>query len=341
MLHLSSYRVPLDKKGIATIDAGRLLPFEREVVNFLRQWFDTSGELGVFTSGTTGKPKEIRLSKEQFVRSAGATIKFLNLQEGERALLSLSPGYIAGKMMIVRAITGKLNLFVRTPGANPLLHSGESFDFVALVPLQAYEAVRNPQSIENLKKIRNLIIGGGKLDTKTEDILSGLHQHIFHTYGMTETLSHVAMRRIAPVRETFYSALPGISFELDGRGCLVVNAPSLLKAPVITNDVVELKDEYSFRYTGRYDNMINSGGVKLFPEEIEKKLEAIIPFPYYISAEKDERLGQRLVLKIETSQPITGLETKMKQVLDKYEFPKEIYYLPQFERTVSGKVIRD
>lgn len=341
MLHLSSYRIPLDKESVAAADRSRLLPFERKVLAFLDQWFDDSAEMRVFTSGTTGKPKEMVFAKEQFISSAMATIKFLGLREGERALLSLSPDYIAGKMMIVRSILGKLELYVRTPGANPLLAAGQSFDFVALVPLQVYEAVRNPQSFENLKKIRNLIIGGGNLEGATERVLSGLDQAVFHTYGMTETLSHVAMRSLAPRLEKYYQALPGISFRQDKRGCLVVNAPSLLKEPIVTNDVVELRDAYSFRYLGRYDNVINSGGVKLFPEEIEKKLEALILFPYYISAEKDERLGQKVVLKIEHVKPLPGLETKMKQVLGKYEYPKKIYYCSRFARTLSGKVVRE
>ena len=282
----------------------------------------------------------MRFTKKQFAESARRTIEFLGLQKGEKALLSLSTDYIAGKLMVVRAIVGDLDLYVQKPESNPLLSIGVEVDFAAFVPMQIREMLENPISFERFKKIRNVIIGGGSLDVDSEMKISSLSQNVFHTYGMTETLTHIAMRELAPKTRVYYSALPAVSFEIDGRSCLVINVPYLYKEPMVTNDIIELIDEFSFRYIGRYDGVINSGGVKLIPEEIEKKLEEIIELPYYISSEKDIFLGEKVVLKIESTEPIQGLEEILKLGLDKYEFPKEIYFVERFERTENGKVIR-
>ncbi len=341
MIIFKKHKIPIDKKAIQAFHTDRLLPYERKVLAFVKEWYSESPTIVVKTSGTTGKPKEMSFTKGQLVESARRTISFLGLQKGEKALLSLSTDYIAGKLMLVRAIVGDLDLYVREPESNPLLSLEEDIDFAAFVPMQVREMLREKVSFERFRKIRNLIIGGGVLNIQTEKQLSSLSQNIYHTYGMTETLTHIAMRRIAPKNQNFYSALPGVSFRQDERACLVIDVPYLYNEAIVSNDIVELLDEYSFQYIGRYDNVINSGGVKLFPEEIEKRLADFIAVPYYISSESDERLGQRVVLKIESNRPVEGLEKLLTERLERYERPKKIYYLSEFERTKTGKVIRD
>ncbi len=340
MLILKNNKIPLNKKSILSLKEDSLLIYEQKVIDFLKDWFNEEKEIKVKTSGTTGKPKEISFSKEQFVESAKRTIAFLGLRKGEKALLPLSTDYIAGKLMVLRAIVGELDLYVKEPSSNPLLLSDVESDFAAFVPMQLREILGNPVSFDRFERIRNVIIGGGVLNNKTEKRLSFLPQNIYHTYGMTETLTHIAMRQIAPVKEDFYRALPDVSFDLDNRDCLIVKVPFLYDEVLITNDIVELLDKSSFRYIGRYDNVINSGGVKLFPEEIENKLAELIFVPYYISSEPDERLGQRVILKIESGEPIEGLEELLSNKLKKYERPKKIYYEKKFRRTENGKLIR-
>lgn len=303
--------------------------YEKPVGNFIYDWFDNHTYIDLKTSGSTGEPKLIRMEKQAMVNSALATGDFLNLHAGNKALLCLPMDYIAGKMMFVRALILGLDLDFIEPTSNPLQNNNTNYDFVAMVPMQ----VQN--SIKNLSQIKKLIIGGTSINHQLKNDLMQQPTQIFETYGMTETCTHVAAKKIGT---DIFNALPNVSFSIDDRNCLTIDASKISSEKIITNDIVELISNNQFVLKGRIDNVINSGGVKLFPEEIESKLSSHITNRFYITSNEDEALGQKVVLVIE-SEPYK-MEDAIFNDLSKFEKPKQIIFKPKFEETISGKVIR-
>jgi len=297
---------------------------------FLLDWFDENSFVMVQTSGTTGIPKAIKIDKQAMVFSALATGDFFDLLPGNTALLCMSTKYIAGKMMLVRAMILGLALDVVTPNSNPLQNNTTIYDFVAMVPLQ-FE-----HSISKLHQIRKLIIGGAKLEYSQKQMAKEIKTQIYETYGMTETITHIAAKSIT---DDFFSTLPNITVAVDNRNCLVINAPNISKEKIVTNDIVSLRSSTSFKWLGRFDNVINSGGVKLFPEQIEEKLQHLITNRFFIAAEPDKQLGERIVLIIESAEKI-DVSPKLFDVLDKYERPKAVYFVSNFEVTETNKINR-
>ena len=340
MIFFQNIRLPFSKDEILRAGTENLLEHEKKVLYFLKLWYDDSPTVTVNTSGTTGKSKAITFRKQDFLESARRTLTFLDIREGEKALLSLSTDYIAGKLMVVRAIAGNLDLQVGDIASNPLKNLAADIDFAAFVPLQVNAIINEPDTLQRFKKIKTVIIGGGILDDGLSGKLKTFPNRIFHTFGMTETLTHVAMRKISGEQENIYRALPGISFQTDEKSRLIIHIPYLPAKEVITNDMVELIDEYSFRYTGRYDNIINSGGIKISPEKVEAKLKPYINKPFFLGKENDPVLGEKVVLYIESTTPLPGIEALVKKYLNPYERPKKIYYIDKFNRTDTGKIIR-
>ena len=311
--------------------------FEISVGRFLEQWLNFDPAITLTTSGSTGAPKTIELFKEAMVHSAQATGSYFKLGAGTRALLCLSADYIAGKMMLVRAMTLGWDLHIVAPAKDSLVEYDNDYDFVAMVPYQVYH------SIEALDKVKKLIIGGGVVSAELEDRLQSKQTEVFATYGMTETISHVAVRRLNGFARTeVYSALPGIQFETDQRGCLVIHAPKLNPNPVVTNDLVQLESGVAFKWMGRLDNVVNSGGHKLIPEVIEAKISDLISGRFIIAAEPDPLLGERLILVLERNpgDPTPDIN-RVFQVLDPYERPKKIYSASRFPMTATQKIKRD
>ena len=303
---------------------------------FIKEWLDEEDFITVHTSGSTGIPKKIKLAKEQVKNSAIATANYFGLKENSSALLCLSADYIAGKMMLVRAMVSGWELFSTEPSKNPFAHFNTSVDFAAMVPYQAYHSLRN------LNKVKKLIVGGGAVSKDLEQKFQKLPTCIFATYGMTETISHIGIRPLnGPEKSHVYAALPNVKFTQDSRACLQISAPDINDDLVRTNDIVELISPTSFRFLGRYDNVINSGGVKIHPEIIEEKLSAYINLPFFIAAEKDEALGERVILIIENNEEsnIKNFD-KIFSILSNYEKPKKIYNLPKFIYTETGKIKR-
>ncbi len=302
---------------------------DEAVLTFLKE-FSGLESLPVNTSGSTGTPKSLLLQKKNMRASARATLKALNLKPGDKALLCLSAEYIAGKMMLVRWLEGELDLYLSSVTADPLKEIDGEFDFSAMVPYQV------KSSYEELPRIKKLIIGGGPLDNELERELKKMPGEIYHTYGMTETISHIALRRInGKLKSEFFKALPGVGFSLDNRDCLVIDAPSIGVKQLITNDIVELNDKHSFIWRGRYDNVVNSGGIKLQPEEIEKKIKNLSQ-PFFVCGFPDKKWGEKLVLIIEGDKR----STVNFEELQPYQKPKEVFYLPYFVRTENGKIKR-
>ena len=309
---------------------------EKLIGEFLRQWFNDSPFLTVRTSGSTGTPKNIKIAKNAMINSAVATGDFFDLPSGTSALLCLSAGYIAGKMMLVRAMTLGWHLHIVAPEKDALTQYDNSYDFVAMVPYQVHHSLRA------LQKVKKIIIGGGEINPKLEAKLQSLSTQVFATYGMTETVTHIAARSVNGTNKSnYYSALPNVCFEKDERGCLVIDAPTVSEKRVVTNDLVNLISKTQFEWLGRYDNVINSGGIKVFPEQVEKKLSNFIFQPFIIASEKDAILGNQVILIIETDSPVNKETIKNAfSVLENYQRPKKIYTFSKFPITETGKIKR-
>ena len=314
-------------------------PYEEAVGTFLINWLDEKAYVLVNTSGSTGAPKPIKVQKAHMVHSALATAKHFNLPEKTTALLCLPAHYIAGKMMLVRAIVLGWHLDTAQPKVNPLDTVYKRYDFCAMTPLQL------DNSLSRLHLLNKLIVGGGAIPAPLIPKIQDITTKIYETYGMTETVTHIAARRINSKKKKDliipFKTLNRVTVECDERGCLVIKAPHVSSDPVVTNDIVEVLTYKKFIWLGRIDNVINSGGVKLHPEQIEHKLGAIIDSPFFVAGLPDEKLGEKLVLFIEQEKPLVFPEAFERTMgLDKFEHPKEIISVPSFQRTTTGKIQR-
>jgi len=307
------------------------------IAEFAGQWLNDRPTVTVTTSGSTGEPKTFEVKKSAMLKSAQMTADYFGFKKGDKALLCLSTQYIAGKMMMVRAFLSGLNLICIPPSSSPLANLEMEIDFAPLVPMQVHDQ-------KNLQRVKKILLGGAPLSKALEKSLQHTPGLIFHGYGMTETLSHVAIRHVnGPERSAIYTALPGISFSTNDRACLQIEAPFLEKK-ITTSDVVVLLNETNFLWKGRYDSVINSGGIKLFPEELEQKISELIPYNYFISGKADERLGQKVVLVIEakiSEDELRDLETLVANKLSPFERPKNILLTEKFCYTESGKIDRN
>lgn len=311
--------------------------YERAIGNFLLYWLDDSDTLVVFTSGSTGVPKTIALKKEHMVNSALATGSFFNLGPGSTALHCLSANFIAGKMMLVRAMVLGWEIDLVEPSSDPLEFTSKPYEFAAMVPLQVQS------SISNLNQIYTLIIGGAPISPHLKSILGKVDTRIFETYGMTETITHIALRELGKGTDSNnFKTLPDVLLSKDDRGCLVIEALKVSEGTVVTNDMVDLISSSEFQWLGRYDNVINSGGVKLIPEQLESKLSALIKSRFFVAGVPDALLGQKLILLVEGRVDEDQLFHDIQSLssVSKFEIPKAIYSVPQFVETSSGKVNR-
>ncbi|HAR74177.1 MAG TPA: AMP-dependent synthetase [Flavobacteriaceae bacterium] len=316
--------------------------FEQSVKDFLVEWFSDSDIMIAHTSGSTGTPKEIILTKENMRKSANMTGRYLHLEKGNSALLVMPVTYIAGKLMLVRAVEIGLRLICMQPTSHISLdeinrgisQGFTSIDFVALTPMQ----VEN--SLDFVSRCQKLIIGGAPLSKKVKQELFAFENEVYETYAMTETITHIAFKQVAnqkyPNVEQVFEAFDEVTISQDERGCLVIDTP-YDGLQVVTNDVVELIDTRKFNWIGRADNVINSGGIKLFPEQIENKLKPFIHSDFYITSKADELLGQKLILVVEGEERSLDFSSAD---LTKYQVPKEIVFIPTFHRTESGKIKR-
>ncbi|GGF10545.1 AMP-binding protein [Flavobacterium limi] len=304
-------------------------PNEQAIGEFLLDWFDEKQYIEMKTSGTTGLPKLVRLQKQAMIQSALATGDFFDLKPGDKALLCLPVKFIAGKMMLVRSLILGLDLHITEPSTEPLALNKVIYDFVAMVPLQVQNSIRA------LNKVKKLIVGGAKMDAGLEEKLLPLKTVVYETYGMTETITHIAARKVG---EKVFTVLPNIKISKDNKGCLMISIPSISEEPIITNDLIELIKENQFTFLGRIDNVINSGGVKLIPEQIEAKLIGKINSRFFVTGIPDSILGEKLILVIEGEKQ--DFQVDFFDGLDKYEKPKEIVFIPKFKENENGKLLR-
>lgn len=309
------------------------------ILAFLRQWDSSVDYIQVKTSGSTGSPKTIQAPKEFMVRSAIRTCHFFHLCRSSVALLCLPATYIAGQMMIVRAIVSGMNLIVGSPKGNPAERLDTNVDFCAMVPNQVLNCLQNPQSIN---KIHSLIIGGGKVSEQLSAQLKCVKTNCYETFGMTETLSHIAVRKVSPIEEQYFTTLEGIEVKASERGTLTIDYQDLEIEQMETNDIVEVLNANTFRWLGRADFVINSGGIKISPEEVEREIGKIYPeMRFCISSRPDTKLGNRLVLVAENLPiPATDLLTNLKISIRNYFAPKEVVVVESLPTNQNGKLDR-
>lgn len=283
--------------------------------DFLSEWNNGSDRVLVHTSGSTGKPKPMMVEKKRMLNSARITCDFLGLKPGDSALLCMSLDYIAGKMVVVRSIERRLHLISVSPSGHPLKDINEEITFAAMVPMQVYNTLQVPEERERLTHIRHLIIGGGAIDASLEKELQALPGNIaiWSTYGMTETLSHIALRRINGAEASeWYQPFDSVKISQTEEGCLVIDAPLVCAETLVTNDIVEIEsyiynkveknevmEKLRFRIKGRKDNVICSGGIKIQIEEVEALLKPHLEKPFMLAKKKDEKFGEIAVLLTE------------------------------------------
>jgi O-succinylbenzoic acid--CoA ligase len=323
--------------------------FVKSAFEFCSDWLEGKEFFEQKTSGSTGTPKIIRLERSQMIASALATKGFFGTGENTKIGCCLNPEYIAGKMMLVRAMVWKSEIELVAASSNPLLEISETPDFLAMVPLQVEQSLSDPRSLEQLQKVQNLIIGGAPLSGNLKALIVKSGIQAFQTYGMTETVSHIALAKITADQLT-YRTLPGVEIGVDERQALWIRSQMSGTLQIQTNDQVKLISENTFQWLGRVDFVINSGGVKIHPELLEAKASGILEdyFPnsqFFFAGIKDEKFGEKLILVIEGVQPsdtsAEDLKEKLKSVLNQFENPKELFFVNHFIRTPSGKLDRN
>ena len=321
---------------------------------FLEEWRDESPYVRVQTSGSTGAPKQMLVEKRRMLASARRTNDFLGLQPGDTALLCMSLDYIAGKMMVVRALERNLKLICVEPSGHPMKQGDGSFvtsagdvtkepspcyTFAAMVPMQVYNSLQVAEERERLREIKHLIIGGGAIDEALAQELKDFPNGVWSTYGMTETLSHIALRRLnGEEASEWYTPFPSVEVSLSEDGCLVIDAPEVCSERLVTNDIAALDGKGRFRILGRKDNVICSGGLKIQAEEVERQLLPHLREPYLITKRHDARLGEAMVLLTEGS--VSEARQVCERVLTKYHQPRVYLHVDHIPLTETGKPAR-
>lgn len=323
-----------------------------DLINFRSKALETK------TSGTTGVPKAIRIPRRDLVASAKLTARSFKLKEGARVLLCLPGNFIAGKMMVVRAMVTGSDLHMIDPRGSVMenLRSKDRFQFTAMIPLQLHRAIQEDRARVQ-QQFDTILLGGGPVSSALIEDVRELDTAIFQSYGSTETVTHVALRALNPAAlkkkmirtatafgDVPFQAIGKCTFSIDPRGCLVIYTPHLSTKKHVTNDLVDLINDTQFRWQGRWDNVILSGGKKIFPEQLETRTAGVIPYPHYFTSTPDDQLGQAVMLVLEANDPaelvLPEVMDRLMHILDPHELPRRVRALRTFARTDSGKVIR-
>lgn len=323
------------------LNESNLQYWERGIYEFILKWFNNSDFILQHTSGSTGTPKEIKLKKSAMIASATNTLNFFNLRKDENAWLCLPIGNIAGKMMVVRAIVGGLNLLISEPEGTPQLLN-EKIDITAMVPLQLQNIINKNIDLSNIKTI---IVGGASVNYSLQNSIQEIPSVVYASYGMTETCSHIALQRLnGDFPDRYFKTLNSISIKLNSDECLVINAPSLSLNSITTRDIVKIISPTEFKWLGRFDNVINSGGLKISPERLENDISSVIKTECLIVPVNDDLLGQKLALIIEGEYDEIlrdNIIMELNQFINKYQIPKEVYFIESFPRNNSMKIDRN
>jgi len=320
--------------------------WEKDIFRFILDWISPLELLEVHTSGSTGIPRKIEIPKIYFEASAKASVRLMNIKKNGISFLCLPTQYIAGKMMVVRSMVGGLDLHYTEPSSTPDMSKIQKVEFAGMIPMQVAKLLTTEKGQKDLNKIKKLIVGGSFIPTSLEDKVKSLSNEIWATYGMTETITHIALRRLnGPDASDLYTPMPTVKVHLDERGCAVIDAEYIGIKDLVTNDLAQISADGRFRILGRIDNVVMSGGLLLLPEIIEKKLHGFLDQDFFLAGLRDHELGERLVIFIED--PENELEAKeddiwniLRKKLTGYDIPKSIIFMEEFSRTVSGKILR-
>ncbi|NNC84105.1 MAG: AMP-binding protein [Flavobacteriales bacterium] len=319
--------------------AGSTDAFHQQIILQIERWSSDAEVMHLKTSGSTGEPKSIALKKDWMMHSARATAKRLDLAQGQSALLCLPVQFIGGLMMLVRAMVLGMDIYPIQPSMDPELPAQGKFDFAAMTPPQVTSLLDRGNVLE---RIHCLIIGGAPVSALLESRIREAKTSIYSTYGMTETASHIALRALnGDERARYFRGLPGVEFSTDDQHALAIRIPFMDDTVIQTRDVVELLDAQRFIWRGRIDHVINSGGLKVHPEEIESALAQYIPHPFIIHSIPDPVLGEKVVLTIESEQ-VGPLSPELRSVIQGLgaKRPREVFSIKRFPRTASGKILR-
>lgn len=326
-------------KDFESIDLSKGVSFRKDLHEFLHDWFSDSSILTVQTSGSTGTPKKMQVEKDKMMQSAQMTCSYLGLRKGDKALLCMDLKYIGAKMVVVRSLIAGLDLYITPPSGNPLKEDATEYDFAAMVPLQVFNSLQNPIEKRRLSRIKHLIIGGGAIDSQMAEEIKGFPHNVYSTYGMTETLSHIALRKLnGEGASDRYYPFPSVSLSISADQTLTIHAPLVSDEILQTNDIAEIFDDSSFRIIGRKDNIINSGGVKIQIEEVETLLRHSISGNFAISSLPDPKFGEIVVLAMERNASIDTLH--IETTLPPYFIPKKIITIDAIPLTENGKISR-
>ena len=323
-------------------------PYFRQAYDFMISWLAGTEKFTLHTSGSTGTPKDIVIERAQLRSSAWMTGEALNLQNGTRALVCLNVNYIAGIMMLVRGMELGWELSIVEPSANPLLEFQiPDFDFVSMVPLQLLTCLSNDKTKSQVDRIGKILLGGAPIHISLQKQIDHLNASVYHSYGMTETVSHVALKKLNnPKFEDDYTVLPGVKFGVDGRGCIFLQGTVTNNEKVQTNDLVEITSKNTFNWLGRVDNVINSGGVKVVLDKVDEVIAEVFYesgysnnfFSWY---ENDQILGQKLILIVQKNDHDLSVLDVLKEIrkrISAYQIPKHVYFVEEFIKTPTGKI---
>lgn len=318
--------------------------FSGSILSFIQDWKSNQMYFTMHTSGSTGKPKLISVSRNQILASISQTQKAFNLSKGDSCLVNLSCEHIAGKMMLARAMEIGMDIYLTNVNGNPLESLTQSIDFFSFVPLQLQNILeRTPDKVKFLDQAKAILIGGASINTNLLKQIENIKAPVFASYGMTETVSHIALQRLnGNQADEHFKTLPNIKLSTDESHCLKINAAVTSYKTIITNDVVELKNN-GFILLGRKDNIINSGGIKIQAEVIEKAISKLfqktsLKNQFFIASKKDEKLGEKVILVVESKNELNLDLSSLIESINKYGIPKDVFYTQRFKLTSSGKI---
>lgn len=315
-------------------------PWQKEIYAFVELWCSSASSFAMYTSGSTGTPKQLHHSRNELIKSALRTNHFFKLDHSSVFFLCLPIQHIGGRMMLIRAIVAKAKIVCVAPASNPL--STEVFalpiTFAAFTPMQCFDILQHKQTAVLFSSIQHVIVGGGKISDALLSLLKDMPNAIYETFGMTETVSHIALRSIAPVTENCFQCIEGVTVATNEESLLQIKVDN--QDVISTNDVVEIFDDTRFRWLGRLDEVINTGGIKVFAHQIESKLQSQFSMPYFITAIDDDKFGQRLVLVLQSAELAKTFNKSSFETLANYERPKSIFVLKEFDYSALGKLLK-
>ena len=320
-------------------------PFEERTLLFCRQWLNGQNEFEQKTSGSTGTPKLIKISRVQMCMSAAITVSALNLSANDIALVCVDTAYIAGKMMLARAFEHQMNIIIVEPTSNPLERINTPFHFAAMVPMQIENTLINTTTKDKLADCKAILIGGAPVSIKLATQIATLKTPIYATYGMTETVSHIALQKLSSPSENYFTTMGDIHIKTNNNDQLIIKGAITNNEALITNDRIELLSPRTFKWLGRIDNVINSGGIKFQIEDIETSIALLfndlnIVNRFFVAKNSDEYLGDKIALYIEakSQNSFKNLKGVLKKRLAKHHLPREVFFIDNFIETGSGKV---